>query len=91
MARILTPVDACAIVQAMVEEMTGQNATVTSVTTANFVSVGESILRAGTENTLNTLSLVLGRTFMAVRHYKAKLAILNAMNSGLYTNRMRNI
>lgn len=91
MARILTPVDACAIVELMVKEMTGQSSSVTTVNTSNFVSVGETILRSGTENTLNTLSLVLGRTFMAVRPYKAKLAILNAMNSGLYTNRVRKI
>ena len=91
MARTLTPVDACAIVQAMVEEMTGQASTLTTVTSSNFVSVGETILRSGTENTLNTLSLVLGRTFMAVRPYKAKLAIINALNSGLYANRIRKI
>ena len=91
MARTLTPIDACAIVQAMVEEMTGQSATMTTVTSSNFASVGETILRSGTENTLNTLSLVLGRTFMAVRPYKAKLAIINALNSGLYANRIRKI
>jgi len=91
MARVLTPVDACAIVQAMVEEMTGQSSSVTTVTSSNFVSVGETILRSGTENTLNTLSLILGRTFMAVRPYKAKLMIMNSLNSGLYANRMRKI
>lgn len=91
MARVLTPVDACAIVQAMVEEMTGQSGSITTVTSTNFVSVGESILRSGTENTLNTLSLVLGRTFMAVRPYQAKLMIMNSLNSGLYANRMRKI
>ena len=91
MARTLTPVDACAIVQAMVEEMTGQAATATTVNSSNFVSVGETILRSGTENTVNTLSLVLGRSFMAVREYKAKLMIINALNSGLYANRIRKI
>lgn len=91
MARTLTPVDACAIVLAMVEEMTGQAATTTTVNSSNFVSVGETILRSGTENTVNTLSLVLGRSFMAVREYKAKLMIMNALNSGLYANRIRKI
>lgn len=91
MARTLTPVDACAIVQAMVEEMTGQTSSVTTVNSSNFVSVGETILRSGTENTVNTLSLVLGRSFMAVREYKAKLMIMNALNSGLYANRVRKI
>ena len=66
MARILTPVDACALVQAMVEEMTGQTNSIATVNSSNYVSVGESILGSGTENVLNTLSLVLGRTFMAV-------------------------
>ena len=91
MARTLTPIDACAIVELMVKEMTGQDASIQTVDSSNFVSVGETILRSGTENTLNTLSLVLGKTFMAVRPYKAKLAILNAINSGLYTNRIRKI
>ena len=91
MARTLTPVDACAIVQAMVEEMTGQTGSIATVTSSNFVSVGETILRSGTENTVNTLSLVLGRSFMAVREYKAKLMIMNALNSGLYANRIRKI
>lgn len=91
MARTLTPIDACAIVQLMVEEMTGQSGSIQTVNSSNFVSVGETILRSGVENTLNTLSLVLGRTFMAVRPYKAKLIILNAMNSGLYANRIRKI
>ena len=91
MARTLTPVDACAIVQAMVEEMTGQTSPIATVTSSNFVSVGETILRSGTENTVNTLSLVLGRSFMAVREYKAKLMIMNALNSGLYANRIRKI
>ena len=91
MARTLTLVDACAIVQAMVEEMTGQTGSIATVTSSNFVSVGETILRSGTENTVNTLSLVLGRSFMAVREYKAKLMIMNALNSGLYANRIRKI
>ena len=46
MARILTPVDACTLIQAMVEEMTGQTGSIATVDSSNFVSVGESILRA---------------------------------------------
>jgi hypothetical protein len=91
MARTLTPVDACAIVELMVKEMTGQDATVQTVDSSNFVSVGETLLRAGTENVLNTLGLVLGRTFVAVRPYRAKLVILNTTNTGLYTDRIRKI
>ena len=91
MARTLTPLDCYALINAIAKEATGQNSTLQAVDSSSFVSVGESILRTGTENTLNALSLVIGRTFMAVRPYEAKLRIFNALNSGLYANRMRKI
>lgn len=90
MARTLTPVDACALMTLLVKEATGQTA-VTNVDSSNFVSVGETVLAAGTENVLNSLALVLGRTFMAVRPYEAKFKILNSINSGAYSNRLRKI
>lgn len=89
--RVLTPKDCYALINLISKEITGQNPTIQAVNSSTFVSVGESILRSGTENTLNALSLVLGRTFVAVRPYEAKLQIINAANSGLYANRMRKI
>ena len=89
--RTLTPLDCYQLINAIAAEATGQDGTLTAVNTSTFVSVGESILRTGTENTLNAISLVLGRTFMAVRPYEAKLRIVNAINSGLYANRVRKI
>lgn len=91
MARTLTPIDAYALINAVYDAATGQDGALTAVDTSSFISVGESILRTGTENTLNALSLVLGRTFMAVRPYEAKLRILNTLDSGLYANRVRKI
>lgn len=91
MARVLTVKDAYSIVNLMVKEATGQDATIQAVDSSSFVSVGETLLASGVENTLNSLALVLGRTFMAVRPYEAKLRIINALNSGLYANRMRKI
>ena len=91
MARTLTPVDCYALINAIAKEATGQESTLQAQDTSSFVSVGETILNTGTENTLNAISVVLGRTFMAVRPYKAKLAIINALNSGLFTDRMRKI
>lgn len=91
MARTLTPTDAYALINAMVKEATGQDATIQAVNTSTFVSAGETLLNTGVENTLNALSIVLGRTFMAVRPYKAKLMILNKLNSGLFSDRMRKI
>ena len=89
--RTLTPVDCYALINSIYKEITGQKGSLVATDTSSFVSVGESILKSGTENTLNALALVLGRTFMAVRPYQARLAIINAMNSGLYANRMRKI
>ena len=89
--RVLTTKDAYSIVNLMVQEATGQDATIKAVDSSTFVSVGETLLASGVENTLNTLALVLGRTFMAVRPYEAKLRIINALNSGIYANRMRKI
>lgn len=91
MARLLTPRDCHALMNLLVREATGQNDTIQVVDSSTFVSAGELVLSTGTENVLNSLSLVLGRTFMAVRPYKAKLSIINALNTDLYTSRMRKI
>ena len=89
--RVLTPKDCYALINAIAAEATGRDGSITAVDSSTFVSVGESIMRTGTENTLNAISLVLGRTFMAVRPYEARLRIVNAINSGLYANRVRKI
>lgn len=89
--RVLTPKDCYALINAIAAEATGRDGAITAVDSSTFVSVGESIMRTGTENTLNAISLVLGRTFMAVRPYEARLRIVNAINSGLYANRVRKI
>lgn len=91
MARSLTPRDCHALMNLIVKEATGQDATIQAVDSSSFVSCGESVLAAGMENTLNALSLVLGRTFMAVRPYNAKLNILNRIGSDGYASRMRKI
>ena len=90
MSRALTPQDCYGIIRAIHAQLTGQTA-LAGVDASNFVSVGEEILAAGTENTLNALSLVLGRTFVATRPYNAKLDLFNVTNSGLFSNRMRKI
>ena len=91
MARTLTPRDCHVLMNLLVKEATGQDAEIQVVDSSTFVSAGEQVLATGTENVLNSLSLVLGRTFMAVRPYKAKLAIINALNTDMYSSRMRKI
>ena len=90
MARSLTARDAHAIINSVAKQATGQT-TLTATDASSFVSVGETILATGMENTLNALSIVLGKTFMAVRPYSAKLNIINAEDSNLYNTRKRKI
>lgn len=91
MARALTPQDCHVIVNLIQKEMSGQDGNVTTVDSSNFVSVGETILASNKENVYNALSVVLGRTLVAVRPYQAKLWLINSENTGVYTHRMRKI
>lgn len=90
MARALTPQDCYALMNALVAEATGQS-DISVVDLSSFVSAGEKVLATGAENTLNALSLVLGRTIIAVRPYKAKLSSVQAIDTGEYTHRLRKI
>lgn len=90
MTRALKPRDAHALMDAIMKEACGSSA-FSVVDTSSFVSAGETLLSTGTENTLNALSTVIGRTLMAVRPYKAKLNIINAINTDMYTNRLRKV
>ena len=90
MARTLTPKDGYALMNLLVKQATGQQS-ITVVDTSSFVSAGELVMATGMENTLNALSLVIGRTMVAVRPYNAKLKLINAINSGVYSNRIRKL
>lgn len=91
MARALTPQDAHSLMNLLVKEATGQNASIQTVNAANFVSAGETVLATGVENTLNSLAIVLGRRFAAVRPYKGKFRNIQALNTGMYTSRFSKI
>lgn len=91
MARVLTPQDCHVLMNLLVKEATGQDATIQAVDSSSFVSAGETVLATGSENTLNALSMVIGRTLMAVRPYKARMRIIDALNTGAYTSRLRKI
>ena len=90
MARTLTPKDGYQLVNEIVRQATGQKS-IAVVDGSTFVSAGETLLSQQRENVLNAISIVLGRTFAAVRPYRARLISLNAINSGVYTNRFRKI
>lgn len=90
MARQLTPKDCHALMNALVKQATGQQA-ITVVDSSTFASAGELVLATGMENVFNSLNLVLGRTIIASRPYKAKLKMMDAANTGVFTSRLRKI
>ena len=91
MARTLTPRDAHALVNLINAELTGQDANLTQVTTDNFVSVGESIMQYAQTNVYNAFSAVMLRTLIAARPVDEDLTIMNAIDTGMYSNRLRKI
>lgn len=90
MARTLTPQDAHAIINLLVYELTGQQ-TITATDTSSFVSAGELVMSYGTENVLNSLTMILNRTLVASRPYRAKLDLMEQVDTGLYSSRVRKI
>lgn len=76
MANTLTPTDVYGIVNTMAQEMWGSNATLTAFDTSSFATVGEAMLRTGYENTVNALSVVIGRTIIAARPYRGRFRII---------------
>lgn len=90
MTKPFTPQDCYQLMNSLVKQATGQQA-ITVVNTSTFVSAGETVLSTGTENTLSSLSIILARTLIGVRPYRAKFMLINALNSGMFSNRMRKI
>lgn len=93
MARTLTPIDIHLLLNEIVNEALGTSSSVyeEAIDLSDIVSVGETLLASGVENTLNAISLVLGRTIVAVRPYDAKLRLISEDYAGEYANRIRKI
>lgn len=90
MARRLNPTDAYTLINAMAKQALGENA-IQATDTSSFISVGETLLHSGVENTLGALSLVIGKTIVALRPYSAKLALIQIEDGNLYADRVRKI
>lgn len=88
--RILTPQDVHVVMTELLKQATGRT-DIAVTDTSSFVSAGELVLQTGFENTLNALSVLIGRTYMAVRPYDAKLTLFNEQDNGTFTGRMRKI
>lgn len=67
-----TPQDAYTLINAVAQQATGRNNLV-AIDTSSFVSVGETLLRTGVENTLKALSTVFASTYFSNERYTGKL------------------
>lgn len=75
MANTLIPQDVYVLMNDIAYQATGRK-DLTAVDTSSFVSVGETLLRTGVENTMNAISTVLAYTIFSVRPYKSSLSSL---------------
>lgn len=91
MARRLNPTDCYALINAMVEDLSGQTATIRATDTSSFISAGDLVMSYGTENVLNELGMLIGRILVAARPYKGRWDIISAVNSREFTMRMEKI
>lgn len=90
MARVLTETDGYAIMTSLARQLTAQkNIEVTDM--SSYVSAGETVLASGKEKVFNALSLLSFRTLIAAREYAGKLALMNALDTGEYSHRIRKI
>lgn len=90
MARLLTTKDAHNIIDLVVMQMTGTK-TQQTLSTKDFISAGELAMSYGKENVMNAITLVLGRTMVAARPKSMNFASINAINTGVYSHRIRKI
>lgn len=72
---VFQPTDVYVLMNEISKQATGRS-DLTAIDTTSFVSVGETVLRTGYENTLNAISTVLSQTIFSVRPYRAKLRSL---------------
>ena len=91
MARRLNATDAYLIMNNLVKQATGEESNIAEGDVSAYISAGEKVLASGMENTLEALSIVLGRTIIAIRPYKARASVIRASSLDEYKTRMRKI
>ena len=91
MARRLNATDAYLIMRNLVKQATGQESTLQTNDLSGYISSGEKVMATGLENTLEALSIVLGRTIIAIRPYKGRASLIRETDLDLYKTRLRKI
>lgn len=70
-----TPQDAYTLINEVAKQATGRG-NLTAIDTSSFISVGETLLRTGVENTLKALSTVFANSYFSNESYTGKLATI---------------
>lgn len=82
--------DAYAVMNALARQATGQS-NISVVDTTSFVDAGKKTLATGTENVLSALNVLIGKTLIASKPYKAKFGLVAEQDSNAFENRVRKI
>lgn len=69
------PNDSYVLMGEIAKQATGRN-DLTPLDLTSFISVGETVLRTGVENTLNAITAVISRTIFSAREYRSTLRTL---------------
>lgn len=78
-----------AILNAIHEQATGQTS-IAPLNTADFITMGTTVLKTGYDNTINAISQVLSKTIFSIRPYSAMLKGLRA-DTQRFGNHIRKI
>lgn len=84
----LTPKEGYALMQLLVDNISGSTS-ISVVDTSSFVSAAETVVAAGKENVLNSLSILISKTLVMSLPYSAKFRIINEESDELYEQRVR--
>lgn len=82
--------DGYALLTAVMQQLTGED-TYQVIDAQGFMDAGKLAMTYDTNELFSALSIVAGRMFTATRPYKAPLWIIDSINSGTFTNRIRKI
>lgn len=84
------PKDAYAVMNTLVNQATGKN-DISVVDTSSFIDAGKAVLDTGTENVMNALSVLIGRTIIASRPYTGKFNMIARNVGDVFDARVRKI
>lgn len=88
MALLRTNIDCAAFANQWQLQATGKSANLTAADATNLMSVGETIMRTGVENTISSLYILLGNLYVNTKKYTGRGRIIRALDSGVYTSRL---